>query len=206
MIKLKLSEVFTSFQGEGPYTGRYALFVRFAGCNLACSFCDTAHKRDKVNLELSPVEIEKIIIDEKHRHAVITGGEALLRLSELREIKPVLDRQKVFVEVETNGTILIPEDLWDWHFNISPKVWTAETYKQFILPPKCVLKFPVNKANLKETIAFIEKHNLPDERIYLMPMGKDYQEYTTSARDIMQTVQERKWNFSTRLHIVHDFR
>jgi 7-carboxy-7-deazaguanine synthase len=206
LLTLNLSEVFTSFQGEGPYTGQYALFIRFAGCNLDCSYCDTVHKRDKINIQISVEELEKQINQGRHRHLVLTGGEALLRIDELRAIKAMLRQRNIFVEVETNGTITVPEDLWDWHFNISPKVWTAHTYTKIILPPNSTLKFPVNRENLKETITFIDQHQFPNDKIYLMPMCTTYDEYVVSSRDIMQTLQDRQWNFSTRLQVIHNIK
>lgn len=203
--KLQLSEYFTSFQGEGPYTGRYALFIRFTGCNLECPFCDTVLKRDKEKLTLTIDDLEKIIIEGGHRHIVITGGEPLLRIDVLRELKSMFAKHNLIVEVETNGTLPIPEDLYDWHFNISPKVWVAEKYKTISIPPKCSFKFPTNRKNIPETIAFIEKHKLPAERIYLMPMCNTYAKYVTSSQEILDIAKEHKWNFSTRLHIVHYF-
>lgn len=130
--KLFITSIFFTLQGEGIFRGYPAVFVRFAKCNLACSFCDTYFDGGDW---LTIAEIEKRINDVineyfdgdvpylyqheedddviKRRGAVlvVTGGEPMLQ----KNIVPFLDRMnQVFVrtQIETNGTVYqdIPED------------------------------------------------------------------------------------------------
>ncbi len=71
----KINEIFYSLQGEGYYTGTPAIFIRFSGCNLKCSFCDTQHEEGTMMTD------DEIIAEVKKYPAVtvvLTGGEPSL--------------------------------------------------------------------------------------------------------------------------------
>lgn len=122
----KINEIFYSLQGEGFYSGQAAVFVRFSGCSLKCSFCDTNFE-EKLNLTLDQLieEIEKLIpnsLKNEKNIIIFTGGEPLLQLNEslLYEIK----RRNYLINIETNGTIEVPVS-WKKYINcltISPKI------------------------------------------------------------------------------------
>ncbi len=113
-MKANVIEVFDSIQGEGKYAGVQQVFVRLAGCNLDCSWCDSAHARDPkaagvVEMEALEVwsEIEK---NWRGSHSVsLTGGEPLVQKDFLKELLPILKVYKTCVYLETNGTL--PEEL-----------------------------------------------------------------------------------------------
>jgi len=110
--KADLIEIFSSMQGEGLFLGAKQIFVRFAGCNLTCSFCDTPKKA--VIKEMSAEEILKKIKDlerEKgeHHSVSLTGGEPLLYADFLKDFLPKLKRAGFKIYLETNGTL--PEEL-----------------------------------------------------------------------------------------------
>ena len=80
-MNVKVKEIFSSIQGEGPVVGYKQLFIRFCNCNLKCNYCDTEF--DKTNSEeFSPQELYKKITSEynlKTFHSIsLTGGEPLL--------------------------------------------------------------------------------------------------------------------------------
>ena len=75
----KVNEIFYTLQGEGRFTGTPAVFLRFSGCNLACSFCDTEFTEYSL-LSLNRI-VEQVCIFPS-RHIVITGGEPLLQLTD----------------------------------------------------------------------------------------------------------------------------
>ena len=76
MVKVK--EIFTSIQGEGPYVGYKQLFIRLCGCNLNCKYCDTDFGLIG-SREYSPEEIKQICEQNIDCHSVaLTGGEPLL--------------------------------------------------------------------------------------------------------------------------------
>lgn len=98
-----VGEIFKSIQGEGPYMGHPAIFIRMANCNLKCDFCDTdfTHKH---TLSLNEIIDEVMFLSVRYRGlVVITGGEPLLQ--DLDELIAALYREDFKVQIETNGTI-----------------------------------------------------------------------------------------------------
>ena len=111
-MKYPVVEVFSSIQGEGLYTGAPANFIRLAGCNLSCAFCDTDKEAKE---DLDPKEIlEKLNPDIKI--VVLTGGEPTTH--DLTELISTL-RHGYRIHLETNGTRPLPSGL-DWT-SVSPK-------------------------------------------------------------------------------------
>ncbi|MBF0594939.1 MAG: 7-carboxy-7-deazaguanine synthase QueE, partial [Candidatus Omnitrophica bacterium] len=109
-VKANVVEVFDSVQGEGKYAGVQQVFVRLAGCNLKCAWCDSAHARDHHpagSLEMEPLELWSEI--ERHWHGShslsITGGEPLLHVDFLKELLAIVKVYKTVVYLETNGTL-----------------------------------------------------------------------------------------------------
>ncbi len=113
---MKVNEIFYSVQGEGIYTGTPAVFVRLAGCNMRCDFCDTDHEPFT---EMTEEEIISKVNEYPARHIVMTGGEPALQLTETLVV--ALKNGRHFVQVETNGTRPLPAiDKIDW-VTCSPK-------------------------------------------------------------------------------------
>ena len=111
---MKINEIFYSLQGEGYWTGTPAVFVRLSGCNLRCSFCDTAHESGTQRKEEDIVS--EVAKNPGHR-VVITGGEPSLFLT--HSLVEALHQAGKFVAVETNGTHPLPDNV-DW-ITLSPK-------------------------------------------------------------------------------------
>ncbi|NQV04293.1 MAG: 7-carboxy-7-deazaguanine synthase QueE [Candidatus Omnitrophica bacterium] len=104
MLKAKITEIFSSIQGEGPYVGEEQVFVRFSGCNLSCKFCDERKKRDSF-LEYTPNEVIEKIINEGRKTVSFTGGEPLLQADFLKDILLVLKEKDLSIYLETNGIL-----------------------------------------------------------------------------------------------------
>jgi len=106
-VQAKVLEIFPSLQGEGPYAGIKQLFIRFAGCNLACSFCDVAgQKYSQTKIFDPPGLIRELKEIGKFRffHSLsLTGGEPLQQVKFLKEFLPRLKKLKIYLE--TNGTL-----------------------------------------------------------------------------------------------------
>ena len=130
---LKINEIFYSIQGEGSTIGTPSIFLRLAGCNLKCYWCDTPFtwlysKEIKNLIELKLIEnnieydlnyyskeeeSKKLSIDEifekiskfPTKNIIITGGEPLLQAKNLEKLCKLLNEDNYKIEMETNGTI-----------------------------------------------------------------------------------------------------
>lgn len=95
-----LVEIFESLQGEGRNSGRPVVFVRFAGCNLKCPWCDTDFsKRFSLSLEELLSEIKSF----KPKSVILTGGEPTIQKG-IPELVAALKKEGYWIGVETNGT------------------------------------------------------------------------------------------------------
>lgn len=110
----RINEIFYSLQGEGRNTGRAAVFVRFSGCNLRCSFCDTDFASFT---EMSDEDIVAAMNVFPSRFVVLTGGEPMLQVDEA--FVDLLHKHGFEVAIETNGTTVPPQNI-DW-VTCSPK-------------------------------------------------------------------------------------
>lgn len=100
MIKVK--EIFTSIQGEGPYVGYKQLFIRLCGCNLNCSYCDTDYNSNDAK-DYSVQELTDICNSNSDCHSVsLTGGEPLLHTDFIKEFG---GKCNLPIYLETNGTL-----------------------------------------------------------------------------------------------------
>lgn len=108
MLGYKINEIFYSLQGEGANTGTPAIFIRFAGCNLKCPFCDTDFTKFQVwNLR----EIEAWLGEQEHLPdlVVLTGGEPTLQIDD--KLCELLHLFFHTIAIETNGTHRVLESV-----------------------------------------------------------------------------------------------
>ncbi|MFY9719696.1 MAG: 7-carboxy-7-deazaguanine synthase QueE [Candidatus Cybelea sp.] len=115
---LQLAEVFYSIQGEGHWVGTPAVFVRLAGCNLACDFCDTDYSTKFF------ADVDRVVglvreVGNDCPMVILTGGEPLAQ-SETMALIAALRADGRRVHIESNGTIFaeLPDDVW---LCVSPK-------------------------------------------------------------------------------------
>ena len=124
MEKGYITELFSSFQGEGPYAGKRQIFIRFAGCRLSCFYCDTAYAREpkpgfctvfgseassKNKSIKNPLPstlvidfVKELITPDLHSISY-TGGEPLLSSSFVKEIAKEAKSMHLKNFIETNG-------------------------------------------------------------------------------------------------------
>ena len=109
---MKVVEKFISINGEGKRAGELAVFIRFKGCNLRCSYCDTlwALESDCPFQEETPEEITQYILNTKVKNVTLTGGEPLIQPDIKKLIQLILDSDSnIRLEIETNGAVLIKD-------------------------------------------------------------------------------------------------
>lgn len=163
----KINEIFYSLQGEGFYTGTPVVFVRFSGCNLNCSFCDTLHQEGE---RMSDSAILAAIAAYPTRQVVLTGGEPSLWIDE--SFVALLKEAGYYVTIETNGTRMLPANI-DW-VTCSPKeggelvltkidelkvVYTGQPVAHFLeLPASHYYLQPCSGQNTAEVIAYLLAH------------------------------------------------
>lgn len=106
-LNLAVESIFYTIQGEGPYAGIPALFIRLAGCNLACHFCDTqfeTHAEDERTVEDLITSIELRFTALQRRFVVVTGGEPM-RQQLTPFFNSLLAIGTKLIQIETAGTL-----------------------------------------------------------------------------------------------------
>ena len=103
MVKAKITEIFSSIQGEGLYVGERQIFVRFYGCNLSCKFCDEDKKTGFS--EYGIFEAIEAVLKEGHETVSLTGGEPLIQADFLKRFLPSLKAQGLKIYLETNAVL-----------------------------------------------------------------------------------------------------
>ncbi len=148
----RVNDIFYSLQGEGHNTGRAAIFIRFAECNLRCPFCDTEFGSFKT------ISVEDILYDIAQypaRFIVLTGGEPTLQADEA--FVDVLHQHGYEVAMESNGTRQAPKNL-DW-LTLSPKFiagqWRIDKTEQKAHELKVVFDGVSNPQSLIDSYPFL---------------------------------------------------
>jgi 7-carboxy-7-deazaguanine synthase len=100
---MKIAEIFKSLQGEGKNQGKPCLFIRLAGCNLHCRWCDTGYARTG-GMEMSLDIILEQVWRVNPSYVCVTGGEPLQQADELEPLLISLHKRGTAIDIETNGT------------------------------------------------------------------------------------------------------
>lgn len=131
--KLPVMERFYTIQGEGVHSGCPAYFIRLAGCDVGCVWCDV---KDSWNVEEHPLlSVEELINDVVHAGAnrvIITGGEPLMH--DLQELTVGLRSNAIAVHLETSGVHPLSGE-WNW-ITFSPKNSSVRQRRFFKRPMK----------------------------------------------------------------------
>lgn len=115
---LDVVSIFPTIQGEGPYAGTPATFVRLAGCNLQCPFCDTGYTQGRYTEHQKNIAAK--VASLGHRLVVITGGEPFRQ--HIGPLVRLLRKVGHIVQIETNGTLSNPAFPWEMcDIVVSPK-------------------------------------------------------------------------------------
>ncbi|HML18822.1 MAG TPA: 7-carboxy-7-deazaguanine synthase QueE [Bryobacteraceae bacterium] len=215
---MKISEIFYSIQGEGVLAGVPSVFVRTSGCNLRCTWCDTAYTSwSPEGCDMSIEEIVREVRVHPSRHVVITGGEPML----FEETVGLTRALESHITIETAGTIYKPVkcDL----MSISPKLansipvdresgrWAAqhdrlryqpEVLRRLIGEYEYQLKFVVSSPeDLGEIATIVDQAGADRERVMLMAEGTDAETIRQRAQWIAEVAKREGFRYSPRLHI-----
>lgn len=139
---LQLQSMFRTLQGEGPYAGWPAVFIRLGGCNLACDFCDTEFESYEATPLEQVVQHTQELAGATHKLVVITGGEPLRQ--PIGPLCAALIEQGFKVQLETNGTlwrelpqavewICSPKNAGKGYFPLRPDVMERVSALKFIV-------------------------------------------------------------------------
>lgn len=165
---MKVIEIFESIQGEGKWMGTPVVFIRLAGCNLHCPWCDTKESWGDAGTEMTIDEIVKMVGTFNIRQVVITGGEPTIQ-SGLSQLIHCL-RDHYFVCIETNGTCKITSDP-DW-VTCSPKPERSYIISCGCDEIKLVITEDFDEAVLER---IVEDHGMTGIPIWLQPDGYNMQ-------------------------------
>lgn len=179
----KVVETFISINGEGQHAGELALFIRFAGCNLNCNYCDTrwANQPDVVYQEMTETEIKALVADSGVRNVTLTGGEPLLQPGMYQLLEIVESLPDIRIEIETNGSVDIgpymtlirrPAFTLDYKLPGSGMEAGMNTENYRYLTKEDTVKFVISdKADLTRAREIIEQYQLEGRcGIYYSPV------------------------------------
>ncbi len=198
---LQVVEIFPTLQGEGPFTGHPAVFVRLGGCNLACGFCDTEFETfQPIALNDLVSRIEQTSLEEGNRVrdlVVITGGEPLRQ--NIRSLCEKLLANGMRVQIETNGTLWrdIPEEV---NVVCSPKA-PYHPLRPDLLARTDALKFIISADDAEYAdVADVgqTQFNIP---VYVQPMDvADSTRNAANTKRASQLAQQHGYRLSLQTH------
>jgi organic radical activating enzyme len=115
---LEVHSIFYTIQGEGPFAGQPAVFVRLAGCNLQCPGCDTDYTSERELMGAADVASKihmllraRVLPGAGRALVVITGGEPFRQ--DIPKLVSLLLHKGYRVQIETNGTLFRPSSVWE---------------------------------------------------------------------------------------------
>jgi len=186
-------EMFYSLQGEGFHQGRAAFFIRLAGCDVGCVWCDVKESWDASK---HPVLSIKEIVDAAKAHparlAIVTGGEPLLY--QLDALTTALKEAGFETNIETSGSSPMSGN-WDW-VCLSPKKFKAPLEENISKASELkVVVFNKHDFDWAETYA---KQVSPSCKLYLQPEWDKSSEMTPLTIDYIKT--HPQWELSAQLH------
>jgi 7-carboxy-7-deazaguanine synthase len=216
-LTLYLSEIFYSVQGEGELAGVPSVFVRTSGCNLRCSWCDSAYTSWEPEGDTHEVkEVVEAVSEYDADHVVVTGGEPLLQ-PDFDELCAALDEHTT---VETNATVYrdsdadlvsmspklsnsTPEGAGAWGEIHEGKRLNFEVIESYIDSHDYQIKFVVADREdideIEEVLASLSDYDR--ERVLLMPEGVDRDVLRDRGEWLAEECKERGFRYSPRLQI-----
>ncbi|MBB3187031.1 7-carboxy-7-deazaguanine synthase QueE [Microbacter margulisiae] len=188
---LRIVEIFYSIQGEGANFGKPAVFVRLAGCNKDCWFCDTDWHQ---GISMAVQEIVNVVQQYPSRMIIWTGGEPTLQLTD--DVLECFDGY--YHCIETNGTNKVPSKID--YIACSPKVTEEELRKNFISVDE--FRFPIGVGELPPPIEALP----PATNYFVSPLflGEEKKRFEKSEANMQYCIefvkQNPQWRLSVQMH------
>lgn len=203
---LNIAETFASFQGEGGRQGEPTIFVRLAGCNLACDFCDTKSARRggrPASVRGIVARVERLKARFPAEWVCLTGGEPMLQ-----EVGPLVSALKTAgfrVQIETNGTIFRP--VAADRITLSPKP-PGYAFHPGFRRRAAEVKLVVSRELTLDVLSRIRKEIPASKPVFLQPESNAVWSRAKAVRLAAAAVR-RGWKnvrLSLQLHKVYGFR
>ena len=196
-MKFPLVEIFASLQGEGRNTGRPSAFVRLAGCNLDCPWCDT----DKTaRFSADAVEIADEVERLGRKSVILTGGEPTA-VDGVEELVAELKKRGLWIAVETNGTGRAPWLQFVDYVACSPK---AEYPGKIALESADEVRVV---ASSEDVVGFCRdlKGRIAATDYYISPCDRNGEIDFATAKSVLSRLGDG-WSLSVQLHKILGFR
>lgn len=229
---IKVSEVFgNTVQGEGKSAGKPVAFLRVANCNISCYLCDTdytwrfddrhphvnniVYRREDEIHDMTTEQVFTTLQDTKMTSLVISGGEPLLQQRQLLPLLVILKKNDWWVEVETNGTLVLSKEFSDLvdQVNCSPKldtVFSGESFKRRIRDNALRVLAANDKVNFKfviceekdvlQVLELVETYKFREVR--LMPECRTKEELLAKEDWLKKICETYGFIYCTRLSIL----
>jgi len=190
---LPVMEHFYTLQGEGAHSGKAAYFIRLAGCNVGCVWCDVKESWD--DTKYAPISINQLlnfVINAGAKNAVITGGEPCMH--NLNALTALLQENNIQTHLETSGAYKI-SGYWDW-ICVSPKKFKAPLPDSLVLANE-LKEVVYNNSDFKWAANYAEKVST-SSKLYLQPEWDKQHEVLPL---IIQYIKENpQWQISLQTH------
>lgn len=209
--QLEITECFYSIQGEGPFAGRPATFLRLAGCNLRCPFCDTNYKRLTTLNPRNTVDLVTATKKNNTNLVVITGGEPFRQ--NISELLIELNSAGYEIQIETNGTVKPQPSVLAVLSRIrpvivcSPKGRITKELQPFITAYKYVIGYNVDPEDgLPQNVLGLEMRpdrprNGFDGIVYVQPMDEHQPKLNALHNELtVKVAQEHDYVICVQMH------
>lgn len=214
---LQVVEVFHSLQGEGGLTGVPSVFVRLAGCNLRCVWCDSPYAREtSAGRNMRLPDLVRKVCAFSTRFVVLTGGEPMASAG-IAPLAAALHARGKHITIETNGT-LPPDGIACDLASVSPKLAHAGEHRRrgkarrirypvlaawvdgFAYQLKFVVASPEDVLEVKQVLAGIGRP-IPPERVLLMPEGVEPGLLRQREAWLVEACKQTGFRYCRRLHV-----
>ena len=218
---MRINEIFYSLQGEGLLAGLPSTFIRLAGCQLRCRWCDTKYAWDESAGQHFTIEkFMQMVQNYKTRFVVVTGGEPMINC-DLPQLVKALKTADKHITIETTGIAFIPDTPCDL-MSISPKLENSTPADPDLAaihgkykPDIAVLSELIDRYRYQLKFVIDSQDDLPAvhdlldklpkvdiQKVMLMPQAATRDELITKSPMVADLCKSTGFTFCQRLHIL----